>query len=747
MTSLNWSTTLGLSSSTPSSHLTGDKLVLPQSALESLLSAAATAATSRLNDDVSTYNPASWDVPSYNNIPSQLQNQQLPHPLTFQLTNVSNGKSIYAGIREFSGNEGEVVLSTFLRNALGVKDDDDNAVRGEDGQVVNGHTPLQIQITSKTLQKGTYVRLRPLEAGYDEDWKSVLEDYLQRNFTTLTQNTVLTIPAQSNSKKFQFLADKVSPEDAICIVDTDLEVDIEPLDEEQARESLKRLLAKKAGTSGGGKIELEKRVAGTVQRGAFVHYKLLKWDRSKPVFIEVDDVEDGDEVDILVATNRPCREPSMEEWVWGNLDSKYPKNLTLPSDELQGTGIDELLVTIYGYKPQDDETDHTAPFSLFVTQTDPDAGEDVMPAESANPDNDICSNCKQSIPKRTMFLHQNFCFRNNILCPKGCGQVFKKGTEHNHWHCSLCSAYGTNPSSSGTSSNNNNGSINTHDKHINISHTPRTCSYCSHSTGSLPELAAHKTYDCPGKLHLCRFCHLILPQEAANDSSLSTSSFVTSLTPHETQCGSRTTNCHMCNRIVQLKNLDIHLTHHDLERKTKPLPQVCRNSQCARIAAGGSSSTDNTKNPLDLCNICFGPLYVATHDPDHTQLARRVERKYLTQLLTGCGKKWCRNDMCKTGRANMELDVMGAKEAMGVIKPMCTVEVLLSGYTGMPLNFCVDETTEKRKRIAERLSMMEDAEGKGGWAVEWCVKAIGEASGDEEKARGWLEKWAVKRNE
>lgn len=103
--------------------------------------------------------------------------------------------------------------------------------------------------------------------------------------------------------------------------------------------------------------------------------------------------------------------------------------------------------------------------------------------------------------------------------------------------------------------------------------------------------------------------------------------------------------------------------------------------------------------------------------------------------------------MCKTGRANMGIQVMGAKEAMAVIKPMCTVEALLSGYTGTPLDFCVDETMEKRKRLAERLSMMEDAEGKGGWAVEWCAKAVGEASGDEDKAKGWLEKWAVKRNE
>ena len=49
---------------------------------------------------------------------------------------------------------------------------------------------------------------------------------------------------------------------------------------------------------------------------------------------------------------------------------------------------------------------------------------------------------------------------------------------------------------------------------------------------------------------------------------------------------------------------------------------------------------------------------------------------------------------------------------------------MLAGYTGHELHFCVDEITTRRRGVAERLSMMEDGEGKGGWAVEWGVKAV-----------------------
>lgn len=103
----------------------GDKIILPQSALEQLLAAAHSGSP----DD----------------------SQQLPHPFTFRLVNPANGNVVYAGIREFSAREGTLGLSAFLSEALGVDTTDAHETH--------------VAVFPHQLPKGTYVRLRPLEAG------------------------------------------------------------------------------------------------------------------------------------------------------------------------------------------------------------------------------------------------------------------------------------------------------------------------------------------------------------------------------------------------------------------------------------------------------------------------------------------------------------------------------------------------------------------------------------------------------
>ncbi|KAM0521059.1 hypothetical protein ACHAPS_006606 [Verticillium nonalfalfae] len=128
----------------------------------------------------------------------------------------------------------------------------------------------RITIHAKYLPKGTYVRLRPLEAGYNpDDWKSLLERQLRQSFTTLTKDAVLAVRGVKG-EQFQFLIDKFSPEgDGICVVDTDLEVDIEALNEEQARETLRQIMAQEEtegdnGSSKGGKLDIWKPIDGQV---------------------------------------------------------------------------------------------------------------------------------------------------------------------------------------------------------------------------------------------------------------------------------------------------------------------------------------------------------------------------------------------------------------------------------------------------------------------------------------------------
>ncbi|RPB09673.1 hypothetical protein P167DRAFT_291476 [Morchella conica CCBAS932] len=216
--SLNWSSQLSVTASTGTPvSLTGDKILLPQSALEQLLAASASAP----QPPPAVVDLESWDTPQ---VPQQ-RNQQLPHPLIFRLYNPANNRFSHAVPREFSAAEGEVGISPFLREALGLEEKDEEALR--EGETGSRREKPRITIVSKSLPKGTHVRLRPLEAGYDdEDWKALLERHLRMHFTTLTTGEILSVAGRTNSRgkggrgEFRFLIDKLEPEEAVCIVDT-----------------------------------------------------------------------------------------------------------------------------------------------------------------------------------------------------------------------------------------------------------------------------------------------------------------------------------------------------------------------------------------------------------------------------------------------------------------------------------------------------------------------------------------------
>ncbi|KAL9006335.1 MAG: hypothetical protein Q9180_009766, partial [Flavoplaca navasiana] len=171
-------------------------------------------------------------------------------------------------------------------------------------------------------------------------------------------------------------------------------------------------------------------------------------------------------------------------------------------------------------------------------------------------------------------------------------------------------------------------------------------------------------------------------------------------------------------------------------------------------------SGSGTFNGVRICGTCFGPLYSNTYDPEGKALVRRVERRYLTQMMTGCGKGWCRNDFCKTGRLNKGQEPMKDMKSINAeAKRLCSV----SG-----VRFCTDETSQRRRELAEMVaaekgegdgfvggSIIEGEKGKGkgrekdredkrdlwGYELGWCVNALEVEKGDLLRARGWLRDW------
>ncbi|KAL5587075.1 hypothetical protein FOVSG1_012211 [Fusarium oxysporum f. sp. vasinfectum] len=741
---LRWSSALPVisPSAIATKNLRGDKILLPQSALEQLLAAARSRpSTTTARSDPWSYSSSDADTA-----------QQLPNPLIFRLVNPKNKNAVFAGIREFSASEGTLGLSPWLTEALGIQEDEcvspkevidleQDTAQNSERMDVDG---IQIKVEARQLPKGTYVRLRPLEAGYNpDDWKPLLERQLRENFTTLSKGSMLAVKG-ARGEEFKLLVDKVAPEgDGICVVDTDLEVDIEALDEEQARETLRRIMSAQRGStdgsSTGGEIDIWKAVEGQVLEGEYVDYVLPSWNKSQPLAIELTTGEDEDALDLFVTpkSSRQRALPRESVHVFGDFSPAVDgvKRIVISPTNVELEGAEQITISVHGYRhPDATESPKTLQYSLRAKVDLQDAKDGTNGLSNGageqehSPDEEQCSNCLQFVPKRTMVLHENFCRRNNVVCPK-CKSVFKKGSPEweAHWHCEKDSAFGNSTQSKA--------------KHDDIFHTERQCPNCEFSTNSMADLARHQTSVCPGKLILCRFCQLEVPQEG-DPFNPSPEVVLSGLTAHELADGTRTTECHLCDKIVRLKDMETHLKHHELDKVSRLKPPICRNANCGRTMFGVGSrgqvrqtaSTDQASNDIGLCSICFGPLYVSMHDPEGKALKRRIERRYLGQLMTGCGKSHCANPWCKTGRANAGLEAKpsSAREVLPLVKP------LLGDVTNMdaPLWFCTDEGSQRGRKLAEMMAE------EGVWDVEWCIAAAEAEKGSLERMRDWLQAWA-----
>ncbi|KAL8800273.1 MAG: hypothetical protein Q9182_005297 [Xanthomendoza sp. 2 TL-2023] len=574
-------------------------------------------------------------------------------------------------------------------------------------------------------------------------------------------------------EEYRFLIDELKPNDkAVTLVDTDLEVDIEPLNEEQARETLKQraLKAQRApgtveGSSPGGLIQIEQEVSAQVRAGDYVDYTLEEWDRTKDLELELSPADDEQDIDLFVTPVGPKQraKPREDEHVFADFSANPSKRIKVKHTNAELDNVEALWISVRAcdHNPPLSQFGSTAPipYSLRITTSNNSIDDSDTSMPTPNADEEICTNCHQSIPNRTMFLHQNFCLRNNIRC-SDCHSIFQKSSLawKNHWHCPHDSSHGNTPSSL--------------QKHNRLFHTTCTCPSCDFACNNISDLAHHRTTTCPAKLILCQFCHLLVPQRGPDDPDFMDPEILLSgLTPHELIDGARTTECHLCTKIVRLRDMSTHLKHHAYERLSRTRPVICRNTCCARTLVG-YFSTDGKRevrdnggrdNGLRICNSCFGPLYANTYDPDGKQLRRRVERRYLSQMMTGCGKGWCRNVFCKSGRANTGLEVVkGSKDIMVLVRP---------ALVGEEVRFCTDEGSQRRKGVAEMVAAEKGAgdgfvggevrevgkgrrkegqdneEERGGYEIEWCVNALEVEGGDLLKARGWLKDWAVSRSE
>lgn len=620
----------------------------------------------------------------------------LPSPLVFKIS-VRNKGSCFVGVREFSAPEQCIILPRVIREKLGISQ-------------VNEETEVALELSSEIL-KGTSLVLKPLDPDYNiTDWKFFLEAKLNSEYTTLTQGEILNI--KDKNQVYKLLIDAVEPAPTVSIVDTDIDLSIEPLNDEHAR-AMQENNSRRHEI-----IELTDLITVQSLSVDSEDYKFKVPLTSNQILLQLvirDQEFDNTFLDILVSEDQFINK---ESFLWSTLD---PTILTRKDNVIQ---LKIRLDDTYRLK---NEYIYVMPY-LWNSRTIFDLKiasslEDISLSDATEPEvravgenEAICENCGAVVPQSSLFLHQNFCLRNNKLCPKGCGKVFHKAIPAEHWHCELCDnvVFGD--------------SKLTLDHHNAIFHQSYTCE-CEKGFPNFLQLARHKATDCEFRLHECRYCHLVVPREEST-----TIDIFKEVSHHENSCGSKTIDCSKCGKPVMLSNYESHMKLHDLDRQSQLEPQKCCNVNCVK--------TTNL-NEFGLCDVCFGPSFSTVHDPTNAKLQARLERRYVIQLTKGCGSTWCKNAECKSSG-------LSKSRSMGEIVKHVK-EDLLTHVPTLPLNkgldvgtpaysFCVDGSMTKKKLLLDWLSE------EGVYSYNWCCDAVNHES-DEQTARRWLQENAISLNE
>ncbi len=629
----------------PSLLTYSDKIILPASVLDTLIS--------QSNDS----NP-------------------LPSPLTFKMESPINGQLTHVGVREFSAPEGYVYLPPVVADKLQLKP----------GAAVN--------ISLSELPKGSYLQIKPLEAGYHiNDWRALFESKLHSSYTTLTKNEILQIDDHTG-RVYKFLVSDLKPSDAVCIVDTDVDLDIVPLSDEQAIQ----------GINENKKLEKLKPIPLKVLDQSLGPFRfkenairiweldLILWkDREKSLIVELefDDISDQTPANFYISTDVFV---SDEQFIWSSLGdtSSNEKSVIISGTNAYLDDAKSIYILV--------ESKASSIFSLNLRTKGVSSASNEQ--QSGQSDTIICSNCQSTVPNRTYQLHYNFCLRHNKLCPLGCKQIFQKKIPSEHWHCEENDGFWGN-------------TISSKSEHYNLYHKQITCK-CGEVLPNFVNFALHQATICPKKLHACRFCHLELPQGKATPMDI-----IQGFTNHESDCSSKTVDCERCSRPIRLRDLKSHMKMHDMDRISKPRPRKCTNEECVNIVSDKDLNITN----FGLCRQCFAPSYTTVHDPTGIKLISRFERRYVLQLSRGCGKSWCNNPYCLTSGLFPKSSIGDIIKKVRELLPKPLASNIRLPDEDVIFHFCVDQFITKKKVLVNSLQELGLY-----YDVQWLCQAVEQVS-------------------
>lgn len=622
-------------------------------------------------------------------------NGEIPHPLVLRLSTAT--KSVLVGVKEFTSPEDEILVPQEILDRL-------SYLGSEQATTEVVAIPAVASLLIKPAAFYSHII----------NWKYYLESFISANYTTLSEGQIFCYEDKTAGITVQIeVAAANAP--SVVVIDSDAILDVIPLDDTMAAQHLAH--GEDVGNFENATVLGVDPLSFTLEPYSRARVpKLLRIDlkhQAEPFQIRLDS-QDTANVDLLVGIDRFV---TLENFLWSTISQD--------NDTVKLVIIDPKSDTVANYTLHCEDSEsgcflYVVPFAwdqvgkieVSVSKYIPEDPEDEVGKVR-------CGNCKTLIAQANLQLHEVFCYRTNVRCD--CGQIFVKPVPHYHWHCSLCD-----PLRSGNSAL----AKFKHDRMLHSGPYLCTCGDKTEYPLYLDMVTTHKATECPLKIHECRFCHMIVPQEEATYQDR-----YANLTHHEAECGGKTTECYLCGNILKRRDLASHMKIHELKKVEENEIQLkkCSNTNCVNLL------NDANPNDLGLCDFCFGPLFAPVHDPTHVKLKSRIERKYMLQLTKGCGNQKCENLECAAG--NTPLDFKLAHQRVQTHLLPSVKEPQLPGVVAETRRnvfwFCVDSSTANRREILQLLQK----ENK--YSSNSVLRAVN-ATTSEASARHWLQFRGVK---
>lgn len=627
---------------------------------------------------------------------------KLPHPLIFQIEG-ELGQSCCVGVKEFSSEEEECILPKFVQDKL--------------------NQPDKVQISMIEIPKATSLKVRPAHFYTSiTNWKFFLENKLNKYYTCISNGVIVIL---DGTLRYELHIEEINGKEntTACIVDTDIVLDVVPLNDSSANQQLAEMIRNP-----------HNNITNLEDTALIQDYLPFTDPKFIPKIFKIDLTKFSNQIEILV-TSEYLINIDLLVGLDKFLNMENFRNSTMDEDQESSKSVvislnnDDIQARARGEDDEDNSKwiyvvpvlwEHTSDFRIQVGEHTEDTIVLDDPEATLDPSSKTCSNCTKSIPLEKFQLHELFCLKNNKKCPQ-CDEVFLKAIPETHWHCE-CGFY-TNSSLAKF-------------KHIKLNHSgPYTCEQChsQETYSTFDELVTHhKSTTCPERIHECQFCRLVVPIGLATYQDN-----FENLTNHENLCGNKTNDCYKCGKPCRVKDFKKHLQLHDLDKLNfnqvnKIMFNKCRNENCIQLIS-------NLNNDLGLCDLCYGPLYIQQYDPTNLKLQMRIERKYMMQLTKGCGQLWCTNEYCVTGshhKGTMKELIILLRETLfrKILNPLLPVNKNIQTERNQ-FWFCVNESVSQKKLLVALLD--------GEYELEMIYKAVNEQSG-ESNVRRWLEGNAVR---